>query len=161
MKPLWIAPRLRCGLGNRLFQVFAAIGEAERTNSEPVFFLPRMSHFEHGNFELLRILCPTLRLIESAPEWLEISETGDKTIAKAPESEMPIVLGGFFQNSENFPSFTNPHIPRLPGLPRLSNRQNTWSIHFRLGDYCILPHHQIHGLKQYYYQTIMKYIPIT
>ena len=35
--PEYIAPRLRCGLGNRLFQTVAAITAAERTGATPVF----------------------------------------------------------------------------------------------------------------------------
>lgn len=154
--PIWFAPRLRCGLGNRLFQIFAAIGAAERAGSEPVFLLPRMSHHEHGNFELLRILCPTVRLVESAYEWEEASETESKTIPPI-HTQGPVVLSGFFQNSENFPKFTNPHIPRLPSPPR--KKDNAWAVHFRLGDYCILPHHQVPKLSQYYYQTIKTNIP--
>ena len=159
-KPIWIAPRLRCGLGNRLFQTFAAIGAAERTGSEAVFLLPRMSHHEHGNFDLLRTLYPTLRIVETAQEWAEISETQEKTIPPI-DTESPVVLGGFFQNSENFPSLTNFNIPKLPSVLQEDIRPTAWAIHFRLGDYCILPHHQIHSLKQYYYQTIINNIPKT
>ena len=156
-KPLWIAPRLRCGLGNRLFQTFAAIGLAEKTGSRAIFLLPRMSHHEHGNFELIRDLCPTVTLLESAQEWEEVSETDIKTVPKIT-TEGPIVLSGFFQNSENFPSLHNFNNPRLPS-PAPKRRENTWAIHFRLGDYCILPHHQVPKLAQYYLQTIKERIP--
>jgi hypothetical protein len=69
-----VAPRLVCGLGNRLFQTVAAIHAAEVTDAEPVFFLPRMGRSEHGNFETLLILFPNIRIIETAPEWLEVNE---------------------------------------------------------------------------------------
>jgi len=153
----WIAPRLRCGLGNRLFQVMAVIGEAERRGSNPVFLLPRMSHFEHGNFGLVRTLCPTLPLLDSAPEWLEVEETEQKTVPKFT-TDLPVVLKGFYQNSSNFPAFSSPNMPRLPSPPP-SRRPNVWAVHFRFGDYQILPHHQISGMSQYYYQTIIKQIP--
>lgn len=153
--PPWVAPRLVCGLGNRLFQVAAAIKTAERFGSEPVLFLPRMSGTEHGNFTLLLKLCPSLRIIETAPEWIDIHESNLKSISQA-SVERPIVLNGFFHNSEFFPSLTNPLLPKLQSQPQA---QAAWAIHFRLGDYCILPHHQIHDLNKYYCQTILKYIP--
>ncbi len=151
--PAWVAPRLVCGLGNRLFQVAAAISTAERFGSEPVFFLPRMIGSEHGNFTLLLKLFPSIRMVETAPEWLEIQESNLKSISQC-SMERPIVLSGFFQDSDFFPRLDNKLLPRIPASP-----QNIWAIHFRLGDYCILPHHQIHELNKYYCQTIMKYIP--
>jgi len=153
----WIAPRLRCGLGNRLFQVMATIGEGERRGLQPVLFLPRMSHFEHGNFDLIHTLCPTLPLVDSAPEWLEVEETEDKTIPQFT-TELPVVLRGFYQNSLNFPVFSSENMPRLPSPPT-ARRPGVWAIHFRFGDYQILPHHQIKELAQYYCQTIIKQIP--
>jgi hypothetical protein len=148
-EPLWVAPRLVCGLGNRLFQTAAAIAVAERLGTEPVFLLPRMSGTEHGNFDLLLLLCPTLRLIESAPAWTEVEEN-----SPIPKTSQGLVLKGFYQRSADFPSLQNPNLPRLPGpIPS----SPTWAIHFRLGDYCILPHHQV-DLRAYYYQ-IIKLLP--
>ena len=156
-KPAWIAPRLRCGIGNRLFQAFATIGAAERAGATPVFLLPRMSHYEHGNFDLIHTLCPTMILLETANEWEEIEETDDKTIPPI-YTDKAVVLSGFFQNSENFPKLNTLHIPRLPS-PAPQFWKNKWAIHFRLGDYSILPHHQIPQLSQYYFQTIRDNIP--
>jgi len=152
---LWVAPRLTNGLGNRLFQTVAAIRVAEQYGIEPVFFLPRMSAYEHGNFSLLLELFPSIRLIETATEWNQFSETQEKIIPPITLTK-PVVLTGFFQNTENFPSLMNPNLPRLPASPK---RPGVWAVHFRLGDYCILPHHQVRELNKYYYQIIKKYIP--
>jgi len=135
----------------------ATIGEGERRGLQPVLFLPRMSHFEHGNFDLIHTLCPTLPLVDSAPEWLEVEETEDKTIPQFT-TELPVVLRGFYQNSLNFPVFSSENMPRLPSPPT-ARRPGVWAIHFRFGDYQILPHHQIKELAQYYCQTIIKQIP--
>jgi hypothetical protein len=153
----WIAPRPCCGIGNRLFQTMAAVGEAERQGKEPVFFLPRMCHYEHGEFTLLQKLFPTLRLLESEQSWNEVKENLDGTIPPlTPTEQFPVVLSGFFQNSENFPSDESLNRPRLPDpLPAL---KKAWAIHFRLGDYKILPHHQV-ALGPYYAQTISSNIP--
>jgi hypothetical protein len=153
---IWVAPRLTNGLGNRLFQAVAAIRVAEQHGIEPVFLLPRMSSYEHGNFSLLLKLFPSIRILETAPEWNDYGETNEEKIPDVSLTK-PLVLLGYFQNSENFPSLTNPNLPRLP-TPN-SKRPGVWAIHFRLGDYCILPHHQIHELNKYYYQIIKKYIP--
>jgi hypothetical protein len=120
-----------------------------------------MSGTEHGNFTLLLKLCPSLRIVETAPEWLDIQESNLKSISQA-SVDRPIVINGFFQNSEFFPSLTNPLMPKLqlPDRAYISyTTSNAWAIHFRLGDYCILPHHQINDLNKYYCQTILKYIP--
>jgi len=161
MADAWIAPRLCCGLGNRLFQVLAAIGEAERRQIEPVLFLPRMCHYEHGEFHLLLKLLPHLRIIETVDDWEEIKEnpSGAIVFPSNTRTNRPIVLSGFFQNSLNFPSFSNPLWPCLPPFERQSQKQikpSFWAIHFRLGDYKILPHHQVPKLSQYYCQMILK-----
>ena len=143
----WVAPRLVCGLGNRLFQMFAAIQAAQKLNSEAVFFLPRMTRTEHGNFSLLMKLFPTIRIVESALEWEEIDE--GEIIS---QMSRPIVLKGFFQSSEFFP------ISHLPTLPEKLPTTSSWAVHFRLGDYRILPHHQV-DLRSYYYNTITSNIP--
>jgi hypothetical protein len=147
-----VAPRLRCGLGNRLFQTMAAIGEAERRNATPVFFLPRISQ-EHGGFELLFQLFPTIPLIETAPTWQEIDESQMQN-TQTPITQLThiTVLSGFFQDDKFFPSLENPHWPRLPAL---NPPTDSWGIHFRFGDYQILKHYHV-DLSRYYYYTITK-----
>ena len=163
--PEYIAPRLRCGLGNRLFQTVAAITAAERTGATPVFLLPRMSHLDHGNFETLLTLFPKIKILESASEWKEVQEDGAQLIPSIPDSRI-IVLSGFFQNSENCPKSPDlmPCLPCLPHLHVPSQMQRereislTWAIHFRFGDYTILEHYHV-DLSKYYFYTITKFIP--
>jgi hypothetical protein len=159
-KPQWISSRLCCGLGNRLFQITAAIGAAEKASTRPVLFLPAMQKVEHGNFELLRTLCPSLELIYTAPEWDIVSESQQATVPLVlpTATDKPIVLQGFFQNTDNFPSLTNNLLPRLPSSP-LTPSPDLWAVHFRFGDYLILPHHQVPGLSKYYYHAITTYVP--
>jgi len=149
-----VAPRLRCGLGNRLFQTMAAIGEAERSNGTPVFFLPRISQ-EHGGFEILFQLFPNIPLIETAPTWQEIDESQLSTNIRThttPLTQNLAVLSGFFQDEKFFPTLENPHWPRLPAL---NPPEDSWGIHFRFGDYQILKHYHV-DLSRYYYYTITK-----
>ena len=143
-----VAPRLRCGLGNRLFQTVAAIGEAERKGKTPVFFLPRMSHSDHGNFELLITLFPKIKILETAPAWLELEEKDVPSSLGGPL----IVLSGYFQDTRFFPSPGNVYMPKLPSL---ANPQNAWAIHFRFGDYQQLKHYHV-DLARYYFYTVSK-----
>ena len=142
-----VAPRLRCGLGNRLFQMVAAIGEAERTDTTPVFFLPRMSHSDHGNFQLLLTLFPKIKLLQTAPAWLEVEEKDLPTKIGGPL----VVLSGFFQDTRFFPKPDNPYMPRLPTI----HPRGAWAIHFRFGDYQILKHYHV-DLARYYFYTVSK-----
>ena len=145
---MWVAPRLCCGLGNRLFQVIAATATAERTGREPVLLLPRMSHFEHGEFELIQRLFPQLRILETAKEWETLEDP------TTPSSSPGLVLTGFFQDSLYFPSLDSQGAwPRIPFPPSLTPRV---AVHFRLGDYKILPHHQL-PLASYYYHVITSF----
>jgi hypothetical protein len=153
--PEFICPKLRCGLGNRLFQTVAAIRAAERVGATPAFLLPRMSHNDHGNFQTLLTLFPMLKIIENAAEWDTLEEDHEQKIPPISTAENPkiVVLSGFFQNTDNFPT----HQEYLPVL-EASPKKNAWAIHFRLGDYCILPHYHV-DLSKYYYYTITTYIP--
>jgi hypothetical protein len=132
----------------------AAVGEAEKRGTDPVFFLPRMSKYEHGEFSLLQKLFPTLPLVESEPSWEEVKEVNG-LIPQFPLTQNT-VLDGFFQTSKLFPKESSKNLPRLPDpLPSL---KKAWAVHFRLGDYKILPHHQV-KLAPYYAQTILTYVP--
>ena len=132
--------------------MMAAIGEAERQNRQPVFFLPRMSGAHHGNFELLRTLFSAVPIIETAPEWEEVKE-GEKPFSD--EKDKLIVLNGYFQNTDFFPE-DNFYSPSLPGAS-LPNK-DSWAIHFRFGDYQKLHHYHV-NLSPYYYYTITRKIP--
>jgi len=156
--PEYICPKLRCGLGNRLFQTVAAITAAERAGATPAFLLPRMSHNDHGNFQTMLTLFPRLKIIENAAEWDTLEEDVEQKIPivkkqkAGAESPSIVVLSGFFQNTDNFPR-NQEYLPVLEA----STRKNAWAIHFRLGDYSILPHYHVE-LSKYYYYTITQYI---
>ena len=148
-----VAPRLRCGLGNRLFQVMATIGEAEQGQGQgqgdPVFFLPRMAA-EHGGFDLIFQLFPNIQTLESAPEWLEVQEA-HMAHTKHTATHNLTVLSGFFQDLKYFPKEST----YLPKLPSTLPPNDSWAIHFRFGDYTHLPHYHV-NLSKYYFYTITK-----
>lgn len=154
----WVAPRLRCGLGNRLFQTAAVVQTGHRTQRQPVFLLPRMSHWDHGNFRALLTLCPNLVLKETAHTWTELQETTQQQVPETlpPASVEGVVLSGFFQNSEDW-NMTLPGMPTLPG-PALPSRDR-WALHFRFGDYSLLPHYQVPHLSDYYGKLLDLHVP--
>jgi hypothetical protein len=153
----WIAPRLRCGLGNRLFQTAAAIQTAAKLKREAVFLLPRMSHWDHGNFSALLALVPSLPIKESAQSWTEIAETADQQVpASTPLTQEGLVISGFFQNSQTW-DLSIPTMPTLPG-PALPKRE-AWAVHFRFGDYSLLPHYQVPYLADYYAKALDLHVP--
>ena len=144
-----VAPRLRCGLGNRLFQTMAAIGKAEKENRRPVFFLPRMSHYDHGLFDIFQFF-PNIPILETAASWEEVDESN----INKPTQESLLVLSGFFQDTNFFPQ-SNLYAPILPSI---SCPKDSWAVHFRFGDYQILEHYHV-DLSRYYFYTITNKIP--
>lgn len=150
----WITCRITNGLGNRLFQVAALLGAAEKSGRKPVFFLPQMSKYEHGNWNLFLECVPDLEIIESSKEWTRISDEVFPT-EKELETDLPIVLKGWFQDLKHFPSLDNPLLPKLPKTLQISPK-NQIAIFFRFGDYCFLPHHQ-QPLASYYVEGIHRF----
>lgn len=152
MAEIQVAPRLRCGVGNRLFQVMAAIGEAERSpnKAKPVFFLPRMAA-EHGSFDLIFQLFPNIQTLETAPEWIEVKEDHMAQTQITQITHTLKVLSGFYQDLKYFPKEPT----YLPKLPSTLPPNDSWAIHFRFGDYTHLPHYHV-NLSKYYFYTITK-----
>jgi hypothetical protein len=150
----WVAPHLLCGLGNRLFQVMAAAQMAERSKRPLVFFLPRMTRGEHGCWGLFLELFPTIPIVETCPEWFVLEEGMTTNVVYERLPPMPIVTRGFFQDLRFFPQSLRPRVLWSPS----QRRTDRWAVHFRLGDYQILPHHQL-PLGPYYRQTLESRCP--
>jgi hypothetical protein len=148
----WIACDLTNGLGNRLFQIAAVLKAAEQTGRKPVLFLPRMSRYEHGNWNYFRRCIPDIEIQETDMEW---EEGKREEIPDHIQGEKGYVLKGWFQDEKYFPSLENPLLPRYPG-PFPVKAADKVAVFFRLGDYCILPHHQ-QQLQKYYGTAITRY----
>ncbi len=148
----WVAPCLTDGLGNRLFQIAAVCKVSEITGKKPTFFLPRITRLSHGNFDLLRVLCPHIPFTLTEKSWEEVKEDN---FEKAYDISGSIVLKGFFQNLKFFPSWHNLYMPSIhPALMKYPIQ--SVAVHFRFGDYCLLKHHQV-DLQSYYYRAIHRY----
>lgn len=161
----WVAPHLTGGLGNRLFQYAAAAGLAEKWKSEVIFFLPRCSETGHGKFENMFLLLPTVRIVETELEWETLLEPANSMYKFFPFPETPLkghaVIQGWRQSEKYFPS-NGVHLNFEHALGKerfetlkLPTPSKSWFLHVRLGDYKILPHHQV-DLRAYYVSCLQK-----
>ncbi len=167
----WVAPHITGGLGNRLFQYACAAGLAEKWHKDLVFFLPRCSPTDHGAFDNIFKLFPQTPQLETAAEWRTLEEPRHKLYhyipfpEVAPEGDIPTIVHGWRQSEKYFPlggiklNFRNAlgesTINEL--LSTIPNQETTWFVHVRLGDYKILPHHQVD--LTFYYAHCLTEIP--
>ncbi len=161
----WVAPHLTGGLGNRLFEYAAAAGLAEKWKREIVFFLPRCDETGHGPFGNIFKLLPSVRIVESDTQWETLLEQRNNMYRYTPFSDIPVegnvIVHGYRQTDKYFPS-KGVHLDFKNALGKerllklsISNPQNSWFLHVRLGDYKILPHHQV-DLRRYYVECLQQ-----
>lgn len=173
----WISAHLTGGLGNRLFQFAAALGLSEKWNRPTVFFLPRCGPTNHGPFDTIFRMFPEIPIVETAESWEEQQEPKGHVFTYTPFPETPsslnTIVKGWRQSPRYFP--TKPIVAHLDDLiepqrwasllqkydlTKDEQKQTTAFLHIRLGDYKILPHHQV-NLQQYYITSLSKLPPGT
>jgi hypothetical protein len=163
----WIAPRLSDGLGNRLFQLAAAKKASEQWNSPLVFAMNYLLPSDHGDFDSIFKLFPLIPKLYKAEPQLCIEHKGASAFDYVP---LPlaapcdqVLLKGSWIAAEYLPETMEPNWKfAVPGSDELLERWNLSSkeqqdktvfLHVRLGDYCVLPHHQV-PLLGYYAKTM-------
>lgn len=151
----WVSGHITGGLGNRLFQHASAMGLAEKWGHELVFYLPLMEPTNHGPFENLMKLFPHVRVITEDKPYLMLPEPQGHVFSYVPFQEgklgANIVIDGWRQSPRYFPALgvkanVEECIPlsrRKELLAKYSVDASSCFVHIRLGDYKILPHHQI------------------
>lgn len=151
----WVSGHITGGLGNRLFQHAAAMGLAEKWGHELVFYLPKMEPTNHGPFENLMKLFPSVRVITEECPFLILPEPNGHVFTYTPFQPdrlgANILIDGWRQSARYFPAVgvkanfedAIPRERRQELLQKYSVDSSTCFIHIRLGDYKILPHHQI------------------
>jgi hypothetical protein len=149
----WISPVLSGGLGNRLFQMSAALGLSEKLNRPVVVYKPKVYRSTHQDIANIYSIFSEIPLIDTPTEdLLHISEY-DNDVNKYKEldiqdNDKPILLSGFRQSEKYFPTDgVNPKLEALVdparwekllaeyGLVSESDKLRTWFVHVRLGDY--------------------------
>lgn len=154
----WVAGHLTGGLGNRLFQHAAAMGLAEKWSRPVVFSLPHCARKEHGPIDNIFRLFPSIPIRTEEEPALNLFEPNGHVFTYTAFQNEPvaanILVDGWRQTDKYFPSqgvqvaleqvIPKPRQDELLLKYGLSNERNTTAfVHIRLGDYKILPHHQI------------------
>ena len=166
----WIAPQLSGGLGNRLFQFSAASGLAEKWKYDTRFVISKCMPTDHGPFDTIFKLFPSVPVIgvDDTCEPLQEPYLGYYkyySFPLLPSHTGNYSIGGFRQTEKYFPSTgIHPDFKNALGAENVSilngkitSPTTTWFIHVRLGDYKILPHHQVDLMK--YYVKCLSNIP--
>lgn len=159
---LWVASKLQCGLGNRLFQLAAAKQAAEMWSVPLVFAMPYCCPSEHGDFSTIFKLFPSIPKIWKAEAEVCIEQDGCFKYSPLPASapSQHILLKGFWQAASYVSDNMVPSWDAINGqekeallkrwcLETPEQKSKTVFIHVRLGDYKILPHHQVPLLGYY------------
>jgi len=170
---MWVAPALTSGLGNRLFQLAAAAGAAETWGYELVISLAACKESPHGALASIFRMFPSIRVIHDTDNSIEMKEgpRGFYTyIPLWPPPQRNCVVSGFRQSPKYFPlrfepdwdsalggPFLRKKVESLAGLESMAERKRTYAIHVRLGDYRLLPHHQVNLTK--YYEIALERLP--
>ena len=144
-----VAPELHGGLGNRIFQVLAAQGYAEKHKYRCVL-VKSLSHrgsqaHEGESLEPLLRLFPHLEVQDTLTDYETLHPDGVFAYKELPASTKNVVLNGFFQSERYFPT-------RVPSI-RKAYRPHTYFIHIRAGDYLTSKDHYI-NLATYHARTI-------
>jgi hypothetical protein len=149
----WVAGHLTGGLGNRLFQHAAAIGLAEKWSRPVVFSLPHCARQEHGPIDNIFRLFPTTPIKTEEEPTLNMYEPNGHVFTYVPFQSDPVasnvLVDGWRQTEKYFPS-QGIHAQLELAIPkeRLEELRAKYIgeaafVHIRLGDYKILPHHQM------------------
>ncbi len=170
----WVAGHLTGGIGNRLFQHSAAAGLAKKWGRPVVFCLSECDPTNHGPFENIFKLFPTVPRISTAQGIQRLPEPKDGVFTYTAFPSEPVAdycsIDGWRQTELYFPKdgihpdFSSAlsaerrdALLKAYDLDSEEKRKSTWFLHVRLGDYKILPHHQI-DMHSYYSQAV-KHIP--
>jgi hypothetical protein len=154
----WVAGHLTGGLGNRLFQHAAAMGLAEKWGRRVVFSLSHAEPTNHGPLDSIFRLFPQIPVVVDDDPCLLLPEANGYVFTYTPFQDQPlgrnIVVDGWRQTDKYFPVL-GVHASLEAAIPvqrqqelltkyKLDmNKEETCFLHIRLGDYKILPHHQI------------------
>ena len=156
----WVASKLQCGLGNRLFQLSVAHTISEQWKKPLAFAMPYICPSEHGSFDTIFKLFPTIPKIWKAQPELAIEQ--EKVFEYSPLPAAPpanrILLKGFWQAAAYTSESFRPSWDAIDGTTALLERwklssnlqqRNTAFLHVRLGDFKVLPHHQVNLLSYF------------
>lgn len=172
----WIAGHLTGGIGNRLFEHAASLGASEKYKIPYVFLKGMIEKNDHGASDTIMKLYPSVPVIDSKEHHTKLIEPleGVYTFYQLPEEKpgQRMVMTGYRQTAKYFPKNEDLLKPSWDGvlpvkeqmalqekyaLKSVVDKYKSWFLHIRLGDYKILPHHQIPVIP--YYEKCLDQIP--
>lgn len=157
----WVCARLTGGIGNRLFQLATAHKLSVDWSVPLIFAMPYCLPSEHGDYETIFKMFPGITKVWKAEPLLAIEQ--DWAFKYTPFPTIPladkILLRGFWQAAEfvdtdkglkpSWDSIDTETLLQRWNLTTTLQREKTAFLHVRLGDYTILPHHQVPLLPYY------------
>jgi len=171
----WVAPHLTGGIGNRFFELAAALGAAEKWNLPCVILKSAIGDNSHGPTDNILKLYPNLKGVETREPVFKIPEANGECFRyNAFPSDPPakkVLIEGWRQTYKYFPKDQSLLVPSWSSLLSaekqeallqkyeltLGKKFTTWFLHIRLGDYKVLPHHQIPVIP--YYEKCLDQVP--
>ena len=129
----YVSVRLLGGVGNRLFQILAALAYSERFQKTCVISRGHISNggkpHENNLDNLISRIFPHIQFIENISHPTVISERSEFKYSPLTNCLTNVLLVGYFQCDQYFPSSN--HIPIL----KTDTYRNTYFLHIRAGDY--------------------------
>jgi hypothetical protein len=165
---MYIVPQLSDGLGNRLFQFAAAYAYAKRSSKTILFVKSRCKETNHGDFDNIFRLFPEIKVKEDLMIETEVEEPKNFYVYEEIKnrSNSSVLIKGYRQAYDYFKDVEiKPNFENIISKDRLlylndrylKDKEDLYFVHIRLGDYLILPHHQINVGK--YYSEALKLLP--
>jgi hypothetical protein len=142
----WVTPNITGGLGNRLFQVAAAVGAAEKWHTPIIFITKFIWGNVHGDPTTIRRFFPDIQMYHDDRQWYDCSgEVNHYAYEPLPETQ-PFhltLVSGLHQTEKYFPStgIQPPWSSLVPLdiqkllLEKYRPSSASWFLHRRLGDY--------------------------
>ena len=152
-----IIVRFTGGLANRIFQLFAAYGFAEKWNMD-VYIINNGSKWNHvpeeESIKDIQTLFPNIKIFDNSTNISKLKIMNESNI-ETPESD--IILDGYFQNPKYFPltPIKLNLIEPQNNILKNTNINHLYFIHYRLGDYNNLTNFKL-DLNNYYKFCINK-----
>jgi hypothetical protein len=172
----WVAPHLTGGIGNRLFEFAAALGAAEKWGKPSVFYRPMIQKNDHGPVDNILKLFPNVPVLTTEQSYASYPEPNGHVFKYTPFPQSApgdrTVILGYRQSEKYFPaeasllkpdwspfldSQTKQVLLSKHGFSTDASKSRTWFLHIRLGDYKVLPHHQINIAP--YYEKCLNEVP--
>ena len=129
----FVSVLLRNGLGNRIFQILAALGYAEKYKKVCVICkaltTTGMKPHERNLDTMISSIFPSLFVVELIERYTNIVEQKQMNYTSLPSYGSSVVLQGYFQDEKYFPSAA--YIPVI----RTAYYPDTYFVHIRAGDY--------------------------